>query len=1433
MLKKVYCAMLCLTMLLALLPVSSFGQVYKNSPSYTLKLEDWKIAPSATFGLTEGLPIAPANDTAAITPSYDTSDWCEAKAPGTVLGALVDAGKYDSLFIANNEGEKDVMFSDNITRIPEADFASPWWWTTDFTIPASEFGKKITLTFKGISYAAEVYVNGVKVDNTNLNIKNAQEVKNRRGDGSSTGLNSNPLPPYTYVDVTNNAPSGSPVAGISDFNDYSKMFVGTFRTYDIDVTNLVHVGDRPNNIKLKITRARQGANFVSTNTDFSHWWVDWHMMPADSNMGITGNCYLTTSGVVRLANPVAVSKVADDLSQANVTFSIDASNMTNQAVTGTLIGVVKDPSGYEIAKLSKEVTIRADQYNQEISLPTWAAMNPRLWWPNGSGEHPLYTIEYNFVIGSGISDSLTHRFGIREINTEINLYSTSANSYMMQIYVNHQPIVYKGGGYCPTDLLLRHSELDNVSAIELMKEMGFNGYRDEGKFFDEQLLDLMDENGIMLITGWCCCDRHQEPQSWSEAERFIVYEALYSQIRTHRSHASFCVWMNGSDNPPDYNNSENAFMVTRKLMEIEGRLQLYDVSIICASGGALNRFGLSQLTGATGGMQMEHSYDTMTPTFYYSHWNEDANPASSTALVRGTCGFISEGHGGGGIPTLESFKKMMPAANYWPMNTSENYNVWRFHSVRASFESVDQFLEYVDQAYGGSNSLEEWNIRAQLYNYDYQRAQYEALNWRRFVNAAGLINWMMSGPRPTIMWNQFDYYMNPHGGTFGAGKGNEPVHIMYNVYNKNVYVINSTPKNMGSMTATLTAYDINGIVINNPLVKTLDVLPDSIGGYSGDATSRVVGFIPSVTDGEDWYTNEMIPVTYDYNRRVTSASGVSSVWTSADIDASFTRPTSDVYFIRLELADAAGKVISYNNYTAPRRNDVDGVTSNWARGSTAQVFDLTQLNALPEVSLTLNSGTATKSADGKKITQTIDISNNTPYVAYGVEIKSYKDSGMKELIPATYDDNLLIIFPGQTRTVTVSHYAGYLDGPVVIGVNCYNNIIKNKPPIRNIYDTVYDRTGAQTTTSVTTNLARAKQVNGANSNATSIASVVLANNGTTVIDSNINSVATFNQTTPFYVDLGDGAKFDKIMVRWNAAFNVSGTPNYFAGVPDRVKVEYADSTSGPWTEVLFNGESGFDNTKARSIMTDIILPETVAARYVRFTPSGLAAAAPPYGSGVGMNRTSQRAAATNFNVAAIEVYKYRYAAYLDILSADTIGNIAVDGANYTRSMNALQRSVAVDFDSTLTFNPGAGNKILGVFKDNIPVTLTGSNNNQLMLSSLNADTDITAVYVPVNVNAYLVASSTNLVTRGLIKATAYVYNDSAANKKYNLIAAIYDSNGRLEQMDYVDSSAVASNASATFDIGIVMPNDVVGKSVKVFLWDAETYAPIVQNLIID
>ena len=85
--------------------------------------------------------------------SKKDQEWYKASVPGTVLGSLTtENGLYSDAFMGQN-----------YTEIDRELFNEPWWYKTSFDIPALKEGQRVELAFDGISYRADVWLNGTQV----------------------------------------------------------------------------------------------------------------------------------------------------------------------------------------------------------------------------------------------------------------------------------------------------------------------------------------------------------------------------------------------------------------------------------------------------------------------------------------------------------------------------------------------------------------------------------------------------------------------------------------------------------------------------------------------------------------------------------------------------------------------------------------------------------------------------------------------------------------------------------------------------------------------------------------------------------------------------------------------------------------------------------------------------------------------------------------------------------------------------------------------------------------------------------------------------------------------------------------------------------------------------------------------------------------------
>lgn len=1080
-----------------------------SSDHYTLKkaitynqvyplTDNWKIQSSA-------IATDPGADVSKN--GYSTSDWYSTTVPNTVMGALIEAGDIEDPFI-----------HDNISRTDESRYKSPWWYRTEFTLPAAEQGKRIVANFLGISYQADIWVNGNKIaDRSNI--------------------------------------------------------VGAFRTYELDITDYVTAdGVTKNTLAVELTKSDFGK-------DFSVYWVDWVPRPTDNNMGLWRDVFITTSGDVTTRSPFVTSKVAPDLSTAALNAYVDLSNYSGSEASGVVEAEIKDPSGKVIATVSQPVSIGAGVKDKEIAFeaddfPQLNINNPQLWWPINMGDPTMHTIEFKFTAdGQTVTDRISQRFGIREVTTEMNVSpSTKTNpplKDMVQFYVNHKPVLFKAGGYSPTDLYLRRDMDANIAVVQYLLDMGLNGIRDEGIFFDDRLIDLMDENGLLYMGGWTCCSKWQEPASYTDRDLEIVSESLDKQLRELRVHPSMIAWMNGSDNPASYSSSNRGREVEQAFLDIENRLHWDEYGAIISSGSAK----IATLTGTTSGMHMDASYDYAPPIM----WFEDMDQG-------GAFGFTSEAGPGPSIPVVETMKKILPESALWPYNVGgDNYQQWNYHNARGSFRDLSKFNTAMDNHYGESHNLEEYNIKAQVQQYDSQRAVFEALNANKYTKATGWVQWMLNNAWPSMFWNLFDNYLNPNGSYFGAKKGNEPLHIMFDMASNEIKVINSTNQNYSGLTAKVQVFNIDSKNVYDKQFDNITAAPDGASPAVGGQPKKV-GY-----------------QTIDFGGKIQKAHGI-TVIDKINEGALSVSPT---YFLRLELRDANDKLISINSYAQTTKKDVVRYQNHgWNFTPQDQFADFTQLNTLGAAELQI-VGEPQAATVGEEQSLTYTVKNNGDSIAYAVFAKIKKGADGDLVAPVRMEDNYFMLLPGEERTLTAAYKLSDLDGATAaVEVNAYNNIVTKSEALPH-----------------SPNLAAGKTATASTTQGSNTASRALESSMYTKWQSSTNT-GTGADPQWFMVDLGASTSFNRAVVKWE-----------YANYAKKMIIEGSDDMTN-W-ETLYTGENSNG-----SAVSDLQF-DTVNKRYIRLTMSGKRPLGPQIGSGgtgngvIGLGATP---ASTSFNILSFEVY---------------------------------------------------------------------------------------------------------------------------------------------------------------------------------------------------
>jgi exo-1,4-beta-D-glucosaminidase len=330
------------------------------------------------------------------------------------------------------------------------------------------------------------------------------------------------------------------------------------------------------------------------------------------------------------------------------------------------------------------------------------------------------------------------------------------------------------------------------------------------------------------------------------------------------------------------------------------------------------------------------------------------------------------------IPPVESLKKFVPAEKLWPIN-----EYWYFHAgANEGNNTLENIQRVIDKRYGPSSNVEEFSKKAQLAHYEDVRAQYEtyAVNWK---NRKMMVHWMMNNPWPSFFGHLFDDFFKQGGGFFGAKKGLRPISVVWDYYatgersTAKLYVVNQTSGAQNSLTVSLEFFDLEGRRKYFKEVKDFSIGPNT--SASAMTVGRVAG-LPST------------------------------------------------YLLRATLRNSdSDTVLAENVYWGSTADDDLGEAKNDEQFKTSLVqwADMSALNAMPRTEVALSSSFSQRGDEGVvKITLT----NSSSHVAFFLRAEVTEGIDGEEVLPITYDDNYISVFPHESRTITTTFRMSELAG---------------------------------------------------------------------------------------------------------------------------------------------------------------------------------------------------------------------------------------------------------------------------------------------------------------------------------------------------------------------------------------------------------------------
>lgn len=885
---------------------ASVRKAYQYIPGELKENEEGNFLLSKGWEMIEGYKLT-RKDLSLWDTRLNASEWYNAVVPGTVLTTLVDQHVYP-----------DPYYSLNNLLIPDTLCRMDWWYRISFTMPLDEDAEEYQLLLNGINYKAEVWLNGERLGTVQGAFK--------RGCFPVSGLLKKDSPNILAIQILPPPNPGIPF-------EENKSWFG------------------PNGGALCL----DGPTFIS-----SEGW-DWIPGIRDRNIGIWQDVRLVKTGKVQMKDPYVTTDLPlPDTTSAHISVRTQVVNTTNNPSQVVLKGQIGE------VRFEKALTLSAGEQKEIVFSPEIYKQlqieHPALWWPNGYGAQPLYTLVLTLEQNGKVLQSNRVRFGIREFSYELmaqteekkNIrfcYSPTdvapkayplfnykkvakventkfagivvptlvgeAADYLtptaegvdnpyLTICVNGQKIFCKGGNWGMDDGMKRATRERLEPYFRLHKEEHFNMVRNwTGESTEELFYSLCDEYGLLVWNDFSISTQNYNLEPLDHA---LFLDNVQDIVRRFRNHPSIALWCPRNEGyAPEQ--LEDAFQ--RIIYTEDGTRHYHGNSRslnLCSSG----------------------------PWHYIENQLEYLNQTAD--------GFSTE-LGSPSVPTAATIRKFIPEEDIWPIG-----DVWYYHDLH--YESFD-WKHYIRDVHKlgkqPSQNVDEFCARAQFINYNTYRNMFEAWNQRMWNHASGLLLWMSHPAWPSMIWQTYSFDYETHGAFFGSKKACEPLHIQWNYLNRKLQVVNTTLKELPDAKAVFTVYNHEG--------KRL------------------------------------------YRKALKLDAGANCVTTC--LEAAIPQEITSLTLVRLNLFDRKGRLISENDYWVNPADNSDYSSFGEMGTATIRVHE---------------TGSDTK--NGSVVIQAV-IENSSNVIALGLKLNARRVATDEIVLPAYASDGYFNLLPGEKKSVSV------------------------------------------------------------------------------------------------------------------------------------------------------------------------------------------------------------------------------------------------------------------------------------------------------------------------------------------------------------------------------------------------------------------------------
>lgn len=528
--------------------------------------------------------------------------------------------------------------------------------------------------------------------------------------------------------------------------------IGMYAPCIIDVTDIVKVSEE-NSLVVVLENAPnemgQTGYTSRTFTQKSRFGYKWDFATRLVNLGIYDEVYLDVSDDPLL--DVHIQYLGDGVLQVTT---------RNEEITATL-----SYGGEIVAEAVSKKELSGCKVRLEVE-------NPKLWWPNGYGEQPLY----NLVLETR-DDEKTYHVGLRTL--EYRQPECSDDSILPYIpVVNGKEIYIKGVNVTPLDHMYGCVDVERYKRLLTVAKSGYvNLVRvwGGGLIEKEEFYNVCDELGLMVWQDFIQSSSGIDNIPSKEPEFLKLCEqTARAVVPEKRNHTSLTFWCGGNElmsenNVPSTIEDENIAMLKKIVEELSPEI-------------------LFLPTTASGPVEWYDANDQERNQDVHGPWKYEGVERHYTLYNNSTIILHSE-FGVDGISNMESLQTVLSPENCKVTTMDDNY-VWRHHG-----EWWDTYKTRERVIFGELERLEDLVVLSQFmqaegirYAIEAHRRRSKTVSPARLADGelityptqknVGSIVWQLNEPWPNVACTSMvDYYGEPKFAFELYKEAQKPLHV--------------------------------------------------------------------------------------------------------------------------------------------------------------------------------------------------------------------------------------------------------------------------------------------------------------------------------------------------------------------------------------------------------------------------------------------------------------------------------------------------------------------------------------------------------------------------------------------------------------------------------------------------------------------------------